>query len=143
MSLGEQETCAVLNANPARREQSAFVESGREPLANAAYHTTDRSMPAALIAAVPDLVGTNFADPCYGRGCLADALEGLGLRCTFKSDIAPAGPDILARDLLALEALPEGTQGIITNLPSHGDGSLSTALARRALSLIRPGGYLA
>jgi hypothetical protein len=82
------------------------------------YETTD---PHAVAPLLPHLdPGTEFAEPCAGRGALIDLLEAAGHKCVWASDIDPKRADIGELNAMTLPRL--GTRNVrasrfITNPP--------------------------
>lgn len=76
---------------------------------------------AAVAPLLPYLsAGTEFAEPCAGRGWLIDALVDQGHHCVWATDLSPGREDIGRMNALALAHIGRRNvraQVVITNLP--------------------------
>ena len=84
-----------------------------------AYQTID---PRAVGKLLPHLAGVRtFVEPCAGEGLLVSQLEGVGLRCSHKSDI-DTGTDALSLEFPRADAIitnPPWTRDILHQMIVH------------------------
>jgi hypothetical protein len=74
-----------------------------------------------------------------GDGAMADPIAATGY-CVVSTDVSPQRADVLPRDFLMEQALPEGCQSIITNPPFKLGGEFARhalALGARKIALIQ------
>jgi len=111
---------------------STFYGGDRINRSNEAWDTIDPRLVQSLVEAVPYLKNHKVWEPAAGCGRMVDQLQAAGVEVIATTDIEPRRDDIASQDLFDCEAMPTGTDCIITNPPW---GNLASPFVRHCLKL--------